>query len=54
MFEPKARKGAVDDIARCQPSNAAVTLRKNAPVFRPAASMEEKEGSARGLVGAPR
>ena len=54
MFEPKARKGAGDDVARCQPSNAAVKLRGNAPVFHPAASMEGKEGAAKGLVGAPR
>ena len=54
MFKPEAREEAGDDVARCQPSNAAVTLRRNASVFRPAASMEEKEGSARGLVGAPR
>ena len=54
MFEPNARKGAGDDVARYQPSNAAVTLRGNAPVFHPAASTEEKEGVAKGLVGAPR
>ena len=53
-FEPKAGKVAGDDVARYQPSNAAVPLRWNAPMFRPAASVEEKEGAAKGLVGAPR
>ena len=47
-----------NDLSKAPPeidaSNAAGTLRGNVPAFRPAASMEEKEGLAKGLVGAPR
>ena len=45
------------DLSKALPdsdtSNAAGTLRGDAPVFRPAASMEEKEVLAKDLVGAP-